>query len=783
MITNNNNENQQVKNVKWFTELGEHIISRRWIYIILIIIITLVAGLGLPKIKYDTSVENWFTKESIVFADKKQFQEYFGNSQIVAIHVTASDVFSPEILNMLDTLGNELETEVPFADEVISIANIEYSYSEDGAIITEDLVPDDFQDTDIEKYRQRALGKESLRNKIVSEDCTETWLVLDLLPYPENWEEEHGLSPENAVGKKVLEILGQQKYGKYELSSVGTPIYAYEELLFTQSESFRLLTITLIVLSLFLIVFFRSFQGVFIPLITAIVSIIIVFGIMGHMGIKINAFLFAVPIILSLAVSLGYSVHLFNYLKRSLMEVADRKKALALAIGKTGWPTAFSAFTTIGALVSFLAISLIPIRWLGMTSAMMVFVVFIIVIFLTGALLSFSKKTHVREKRKNLAGELKADKYLINLGNFVFRHSRGIIAITFLILAVMVVGLVKLEVNIDTERSYGMKVPYVKRMLEVAGTQIGSFDSYNITIDFQREDAVKEPAILVKFDEFIDKVNQLKLTKKTSSVLDILKDINRLMHDNNDACYKIPDSKNMTAQLLMVYEMSGGAKLSDWVNNDFSILRLEVETKNLNARETMYEIKKLEELSSELFPSARMNITGGLPEFAILNQLVAKGQIKSLLLALAIIGILMIIVFSSVKTGLIGLIPNILPILVIGGTMGLFKIPLDFLTVTIAPMILGIAVDNTIHFINHLKQRYKQVGNYPEASVDTLKVVGQALFTTSFIIIISFIIYLTSPLNMMVYLGLFVVIGIFSAMISNLLLTPIIIKWTKPFGK
>jgi predicted RND superfamily exporter protein len=213
------------------------------------------------------------------------------------------------------------------------------------------------------------------------------------------------------------------------------------------------------------------------------------------------------------------------------------------------------------------------------------------------------------------------------------------------------------------------------------------------------------------------------------------------------------------------------------------MLRLEVETKNLDARETMYEMKKLKELSSELFPSARLNITGGLPEYAILNQLVAKGQIKSLLLALAIIGILMIIVFGSVKTGLVGLIPNILPILVIGGTMGLFKIPLDFLTVTIAPMILGIAVDNTIHFINHLKQKYKQVGDYSKASVDTLKVVGQALFTTSFIIIISFIIYLTSPLNMMVYLGLFVVIGIFSAMVSNLLLTPIIMKWTKPFGK
>jgi uncharacterized protein len=782
MTINKNTGNQQLKNVEWFTKLGEHIISKRWIYIILIAIITLLAGLGLPKIKYDTSVENWFTKESGVFASKEQFREDFGNTQMVAIHAYADDVFSPEILRMLDTLGHELEKEVSFADEVISIADMEYSYSEDGAIITEDLVPDDFRDTDIEKYRQRALGKESLRGKIVSEDCTETWLVLNLLPYPENWEEEHGLSPENAVGKKVLEILGQQKYSKYKLRSVGTPVYAYEELLFTQSESFRLLTITLIVLSLFLIVFFRSFQGVFIPLITAIVSIIIVFGTMGHMGIKMNAFLFAVPIILSLAVSLGYSVHLFNYYERSFREMNGRKKAVALAIGKSGWPTAFAAFTTIGALLSFMAISLIPIRWLGITSAIMVFVVYIIVFILTGALLSFGKNSGSITKKEHQA-EIKTDKYFNRLGNFVFNKS-GVITITALIIfGVMLVGIFKLKVNLDSERSYGMKVPYIKRMLDVAKTKIGSYDSYNITLDFQEENAAKKPVILKKFDDFINKVHQMELTKKTSSILDILKDMNRLMHDNDSSYFRIPGNENLAAQLLMVYEMSGGSRLYDWVNSDFSILRLDVEVNNLNARETMLEMEMLRNLSSEMFPEAQLNITGGLPEFALLNHYVAIGQIKSLFLALIVISIMMMWVFNNIKIGLIGLIPNLLAILIVGGTMGVLKIPLDFLTVTISPMILGLAVDDTIHFINHIKQHFKETNDYNLASIETLKVVGKAMCTTSLIIIISFIIYLTSSINMMVYLGLFVVIGIFSAMVSNLLLTPILIKWTKPFGK
>ena len=782
MKVNNYKTYERVRDIRWFTAVGRHIVSNRWLCIICIAVITILAGAGLQKIKYDTSVENWFTVKTWVFANKKKFEKYFGNNDVVGIHIKADDVFSPEIVTMLDSLGNELESNVPFADNVISIADMEYSYSKGMEVTTEDLIPDNFDPDNMEKYRQRALSKERIKGKLVSGDCTETWLILNLLPYPDNWEKKHGIPPENAVGKKVVNILDQKKYREHNIRSVGTPVFGYEELLFTEAESVRLLVLTFVMLSIFLAIFYRSVQRVIIPLLTAAVSIIIVYGTMGHLGIKINAFLFAVPVVLSLAVSLGYSVHLFNYYNKSLIEEQDRKKAVERAIGKSGWPTAFAAFTTMGALLSFLAISLIPIRWLGLTSAVMIFVVYIIVFSLTGALLSFCRQPENRNYTQH-RHQKQTDRYFTRLGRFVFKNAKAISLITLIILAIMVFGIFRLKVNIDTKHSYGMEVPYIKRMVEVANTQIGSFDSYNIILDLKKEDAVKNPAKLEKFNTFTEKVHQLSLTEKTSSVLSIIKDMNRLMHKNKDAYYKIPDSKSLVAQLLMIYETSGGANLYDWISEDYSILRLKVSTNNLDAKETMYEMEKLRKWSSEMFPNAKFSITGGMPEFAVLNQYVAKGQIKSLILALTVIGVLMMIVFGSIKTGLIGLIPNISPVIVVGGMMGLLQIPLDFLTVTIAPMILGLAVDDTIHFINHIKHNFKRTGNYVGSSINTLKVVGKALVTTSVIIIISFIIYLTSPINMMVYLGLFVVVGIFSAMVANLLLTPVIMRRLKPFGK
>lgn len=764
----------------WFSNFGKHIIKLRWFYLSLVLLVTILAGLGIPKMRYDTSIENWFPKGSDVFANKERFEYFFGNSDVVAIHLKTDNVFSKDNIQMLGELGSELEAKVPFADDVISIADMEFSYTEEEEIITEDLIPEEPVQEDLALGKERVFSKEYLKGKIVSKDCTETWLVFKLLSYDDNYEEIHKLAPENVVGSAVLEVLNQDKYKNYNLRVVGTPVFGYEELLFTGAESEKLLGIAIIALIVFLAIFFRTFKGVIIPIVSALASIIIVYGTMGHLDIKMNAFLFAVPIILSLAVSLGYSIHLFNYYERSLNETNNVKNAVVEAVVKSGWATAFAAFTTVGALLSFMAISLVPIRWLGLTSAALIIVIYFVVFVLTATLLSFGKNRADKKQRKRSE---RNDRYFLRAGNFIFTNSKAIITLLAVVVLFACFALRNMEVNFNTEGSYGMKVPYIKRTLDVAKTEIGSFDSYNISLDFKEEDKVKDPEVLKNFDKFVAEVGSFKLSKKTNSILTIIKDMNRLINENNPEYYKIPDSKNLIAQLLMFYEMSGGARMNDWINDDFSVLRLEVETKNLNAKKTMIEIEALKSLSQELFPDAELTITGGMPRLAALNFLISIGQIKSLLLALLIISILMMFVFGGVKIGVIGLIPNLLPIIIVGGTMSLLKIPVDFVTVTIAPMILGVAVDDTIHLIHYLKSEFKKTGNYQVASLNSIVDLGKALFLTSFIIIISFVIYLTSPINMMVYLGLFVVVGIFTAFVSNLFITPIIVKALKPFGK
>lgn len=764
----------------WFAPIGKNIVNNRWKYLSLIAIIVVVSGLGLPKIKLDTSIENWFPKKSKEFINKQNFEQYFGNDDLIGIHFHTADVFKPEIVKMLQNLESDLENEVPFADKVTSIANLEYTYSDSSDIVTENLIPEPLNKNNLKIAKERILDKPYLKNHIVSDDFTETWIVLHLLPYPDSIAAAGKTAPENLVGEKVLEILKRDEYKKYNLRAVGTPVYSFEELNFAGSESAKLLGLSILVLIVFLALFYRSFFGVFIPIASAIASIIFVFGLMGFLGIKINAILFAVPVIFSLSISLGYSVHLINYYKREIQKNGDVKESTIIAFAKSGWPTLFASITTIVALLSFISIGLIPLKWLGLTSASLVAAIFFIVFVLTTSLLSFGK---IKESVKTNRRSEKLDKILYSIGPFVIRRKKPILYFTILLIIAMGIGLSSVEVNFDTERSYGMQVRYIKRMLDVAKTEIGSFDSYNISIEFPEPQDCKNIDMLNKFNEFDQQVFGFELTKRTNSILTILKDMNRVMNNNSPEYYRLPDNSEQVAQLLLFYEMAGGSKLYDWVNTDFNVLRLKVETNNMNAGQTVSEIDSLQQLTRLYFPTAKFNITGGMPRLASINHLVSIGQIKSLFIALFFISIMMMMVFGNIKLGLIGMIPNLLPIIVVGGTMGLLHIPIDFLTVTIAPMILGIAVDDTIHMINHTKNEYEKTGDYKNSVSNTIGYLGKAAIVTSVIIILSFSVYLTSLLNMMKFLGIFVVLGVGTALFSDMVLTPLLIFLLKPFKK
>ncbi|MGD8779158.1 MAG: MMPL family transporter [Ignavibacteria bacterium] len=768
----------------WFRRVGEVILKVRWLLIIALIIIDVLAFWGMTKVRTDKTWDSWFEENDPINIDTDKFEDVFGNNDYVGLLIEADDVFQPDVLQMIRDLGNDMLTKVPLSTDVTSLAEFEYSLGTEEGMNIDNLVPDPVPDdpAEIEKIRKMAFAKENLVNRLFTEDSKQTWLIMRLREYPDDFEKTHGEEGAVVIGRAVEKIIHNEKYEKYNIKHTGMPMVGYRKMEFFTKEAGRIIGLALIAVLVVLIVTLRTLPGVIIPLVTTFSSIIVTYGFMGFMDISIDNSLMTIPVYLGLAVSVGYSIHIFNFFKRRFIETGNRKDAVLYAIENTGWPLFFTALTTIGSLLSFNLAKIVSIQWVGNASASIIGVVFIFVIILTPALLSFGKD---KQPKKYVAGSnlLRTDKFFNGLAENVLKNSKAYLIVFIVIASVLAVGLTKTKVDFDTFKSFGLKIPYVKELSDVSESLIGALYSYDVVVEFGEEGMAKLPENLKRLETLEMKLKELELTKRTTSILDIIKDMNRTLHSNDESYYILPDDDELTANLLLMYEMSGGNEAEKWLDYEYKRLRLMIEISRFEANEVEKEITYVRKLSAEIFPESEVMLVGTLIQGALINNYIARGQISTFIFALVVIGILMMIVFRSIKTGLIGLVPNLTPVLVIGGLMGHLGLGMDMMTMTIIPMIMGIAVDDTIHYINHCKLEVERGEDYRPAIFNTFKTVGKALFMTTFILVITFIMYTTSIAQVYVNLGLFIAAGLISALIADYTMTPILLNMTKPFKK
>ena len=329
----------------------------------------------------------------------------------------------------------------------------------------------------------------------------------------------------------------------------------------------------------------------------------------------------------------------------------------------------------------------------------------------------------------------------------------------------------------------GRKVEYVNKMLYVAESEIGSFYSYDLVIDFGTNDKAKEVENLKKLEQLQEHAGKYPLTKRSTSILDIVKDLDRTLNENRQDKYAIPETEEEVAQLLLLYENAGGSESTYWMDYDYRKLRLMIEISSYNSNELQKEIEDLQNFARKLYPDAKVTAVGNLPQFTAMQQYLEVGQMTSFLISVVIVAVLLMIVFGSIRTGLIGMIPNIAPGIFVGGYLGLTNIPLDMMTATLIPMIIGLSVDDTIHFINHGHVEFDRTHDYRESILNVFRTAGPALVMTTIIMVATFAGFTTSAATQMFNFGFVVFVGLVSALLADLFVTPLLIKKFKIFGK
>lgn len=765
----------------------------RWFFIAAVILLTVIGALGLKSINTISGEEDFIEMTAADKAKKQRFEELFGNNDSIALLVESEDVFQKEVLEMIRSIGNELLEKVPYADSITSIADIDITVgTEDGMEIQNpfrDGIPDSA--AELQKAKDFILSRKSIVNKLVSADAKETWIVLSLKAYPERevWSKTERIDPMFQDGGAAIAVVNQPKYqsSAYTIKAAGLPYTETEEKEVMGREAGKTVLLSFICMIILLIVFAKSIRGTLVPLFATVASIVTVFGFMGHLHISIYTSMASLPVILTMALAVGYSIHLVNSFKHYFYQSGNRREAVIESLENTGWPLFFTVVTTVVSLLSFLTTELRPTRWVGVACASMVFVVYLYVSILIPILMSFGKDA-AAGGNKSAASFKKLDDFFESFGKGVIAKRRPILIGFGIVTALCIPALFQLEVNMDSFKFMGLRIPYVRRIYEITQSQLGSYFNYGIMLTFQEQDAVKEPETLKALDELSDTIGSFKLTKKNNgvpkvfSILDVVKELNQTMNEDMPEFYTIPDDAGALAELLFLYELSGGSA-ARWVDEDFRTVRMSVDVESFDGNEIVSNLHAIRAFCAERFPDAECFLVGPAVQFAEINNKIVIGELTSFIASLGAIAVLMMLVFGSVKMGFIGLIPNLMPLLVIGGIMGYLRIPLDMITMTIMPMLLGIAVDDTIHFTNHAKYVFENRASYALAATETFRSIGKTLAMTTIILSATFLMYLICKIDTLLRLGVLAAVGLLSALAADYLVTPVLIYLTHPFTK
>ncbi len=758
----------------------------RWWVLAVFAAVMMLAVMGVKKMVVQTSFDDYFIKGDPMLVKTDEFKAHFGNDYFVGVLTECDNHFTTQNLETLRDLSNELLDSLSYVDKITSLTDIEFlAGNEEGMAIAQivpEVIPKD--KAGLDSVKQRAYSKPEVARKLISKDGKLSWIVIKLRPFPADsiWKKETTVSPDILTGEEVDRIIHKPQYASLHPKATGMPYVSQQKVVFIGAEMGRLAKFAILISIVVMLIMTRSMRGVVAPFIGTFGGLLVTFGIAGALGLYVDSATSIIPVILAFAVSIAYNIHLFSFFGKRMLIHGRRKQAVVETFTETGWPIFFCGMTTIVSLLSFLIVPIRPVAYIGIHTSLCVLFVMLTTMLVTPVLLSFGRD---KKPKPNFTdnSDTRWSGIMVRISAFDLHNPKMILSVFVLCCVALGIGVWRMEPAFDMERTMGEKVPYVNKLLEVSHSELGSLYSYDLMVEFPEDGQAKLPENLHRLEQLTKLTEEYPLTKRTTSILDILKDLNQTLNDGDRAYYRIPDTEDEVAQMMLLYENAGGTESEYWMDYDYRCLRLMVEMSDYNSGEAERELADIEQRAAALFPGAKITAVGNLPQFTTMMQYLVRGQIQSFLISVLIIGMILMIVFQSIRIGLIGLIPNLFPAICVGGYMGWSGIPLDMMTACIIPMMLGMAVDDTIHFINHAKLEYDRTSHYQTAIRRTFRVVGVAIVTTSVITSAVFAGFMDSCCLQFFNFGWLAVIGIMTALISDLFITPVLVERFHVFGK
>jgi len=724
-----------------------YIVSHPRRIILLHFLVTLLFAFQLPRLQFQTGLYDLVIEDLPQTQAYRDFKKTFGSEELILLVAKARDIFEPDTFRQLTDLSERL-SRVKGIKRIVSLPTIRKAMNVTGSV-------------PLALFQERIVPVTLFKRNLLSEDHRTTVISMVL----------EDINEKDRIINNIDKIIREEHPG-ISLYQIGIPIVAEALSRFTQKDFFRLPPITLIVIAFVLFLFLRRIVWVLIPVGSVIISLVWTFGLMSWTDTPLSMLTMIVPVFL-LAVGTAYCMYTIPAYLRAAEQWSDPSEVSYRCFAQIKFPTSLAVLTTMIGLGSLLVNHIEAIRQFALFSCFGILSMLIIILTFLPAVFASLPLPQGNVPLKAGKGKALLTRLLEKIIEINIHYQKITLPLMALIALLGLMGIFQIRVETNPVDYFKENAPVHKHFFDVCRDMAGSFP-LNIEIDSHKGDFFEDPAHLRDMENIQVFLNSLPGVDKTISFIDYLKLVRYAVNRYQEPFYTLPDESYEVRMLINDYKsMLGEDMFRRFVKTDLSRINVLMRTHISSSSGFLKTQERIESYLRHRLPRGfGFQVTGIGVVISHTSRFLTKGQIKSLLLTLVLIFMIMMGLFLSFKVGVIAMLPNLFPIIVNFGLMGWLDIPLSMVTSLVASIAIGLAVDDTIHYLVTYNSHFREDLRKRRALTRTILHMGSPIIFTSLAISLGFSVLLFSSFKPTAIFGLMMAVTMLSALVGDLILLP-----------
>lgn len=762
-------------------------LRHRWITLIFILLVTALTAPGLEKLRVDTSFDSLISDSDPTKATYEAVKQEFGSDNTTIVYVRSEDLWTEDSLLDLEEMHYALE-DLPFVEKVESLFNVRSIQDLNGMIQSStvlDGVP--FDREGIEAARARALYSPLVVGNFISADGHATAINVSVTKDPADPDfDRHAYQ---AIDAAIAPYVASFD----EVFQVGPPRVNHEHMVNLFADLSLLVPMSLGLLIAIIVLFLRSGMATVFPVLTSGLGLAWAFGLMGYLGVPINILSAMVPSLVIVVGSTEDTHMLSGYLSglghdgKTADPAARRRDAVLYMMRHLGLPLILTSVTTVLGFAANGFADMELVRDFAIAASLAIATNAVVTLLVIPLMLSvlgpLRSRLHVPgtngEDDDGGTGLRGPVGWTLAAVRYIGTYPRTVIGVTVVVMALCATFAGETKVSNDPISYFKQEHPLVADVNTLAESLSG-MEIFYINLVSTAPDAFGQPENLRKLAAIKDYIAEDGRFDTALSIADHLSMVNREFHGGDPAMMVVPDTPDLVDQYLLFFQR---ADLESYVSADFRRVNMVVRHNIHESHALKQAVADLEDRVNEIAgPDLTVNIVGQNLMINNAAEDLIFAQIQSVGLLLAVIFVMMSLVYTSVTGGLLSLVPNIIPIAIVFGVMGLFDIPLNPGTATVAVIAIGIAIDDTIHLLSTYAQESRRTPDRALAIRRTLAHQAIPAVSTSIALMAGFLVLQGSTFAIIAQFGLLAAIAMIAALVADLIVTPVLMSFVRLVG-